>query len=123
MHAIGAPMPGSPLTLNRSRRQSRVRATYAVSLGVSPRRMAQVRSVRSAIDCLHRPAWTIRSRHSIRPCPTGPGATAPASSGVALRLKPATRSAALAVKLGPVSQPGDVRASRQVPAGECFSAG
>ena len=48
--------------------RSRVRAMYAASLGVSPRWVAQVCSLRIAVDCLARLAWTTRSRHSTRPC-------------------------------------------------------
>ena len=66
----GRPLTLSP-TLNRSWGRSRVRARYAVSLGVRPRRVAQVRSVRIAVDCLPRPAWTIRSRQATRPCRHG----------------------------------------------------
>jgi hypothetical protein len=57
----------SPDLENRSGRRSRVRATYAVSLGLSPRACAQRRKQRIAVEIFPRFAAVTRSRQSTRP--------------------------------------------------------
>ena len=55
-------IPTSPDFENRSGRRSRVRATYTVSLGLSPRPSAQRRNERIAVEIFPRFATVTRSR-------------------------------------------------------------
>ena len=90
----------SPVTLKRSGRRSRVRATYSVSLGRNSRATAHPRNAAIAPEIFGRLAVITRSKQSTRPCrqrSTLPGGSQPRPVSTSIAdTKPCAASAASA---------------------------